>query len=238
MRLICGARQTGKTTRCVELIKEKLELAPDGEVRFIASHASSVEWRQLFETHGLDGRVKVEVNAGLHVSLPLTKEDPFFEEIFIDNYLLSDPNHLPRLIKMMASVEQWLETPITLVIQSGLEEVEVKDALNDLAHDVILDYLPKLDQEYSKMVIEERIATMLHSIFGSNIDLSEDSFEVKGAGGYVLAQLKKADQTSMTMGAKREGEMFVPLNIRRMSIEERNRLIKELLGRLCCLRSI
>lgn len=141
MRLICGARQTGKTTRCVELIKEKLELAPDGKVRFIASHASSVEWRQLFETHGLDGRVKVEVNAGLHVSLPLTKEDPFFEEIFIDNYLLSDPNHLPRLIRMMTSVEQWLETPVTLVATTGLEEGVIREAMASQPNEVIFEYL-------------------------------------------------------------------------------------------------
>lgn len=79
------------------------------------------------------------------------------------------------------------------------------------------------------MAIEQNVGAILHSIFRSNIDLTEDSFEVKGREGYILAQLKKPDHTVLTVGAKWVGEMLIPLNTTPLSQEERNQLISKLL---------
>lgn len=141
MRIICGARQTGKTTRCLQLVREKLESVPDGRVRFVVERGHVTQWQALFEEHKLSDRVSVELNPRLRVSLSLTKEDPFYEEIFIDDHTLSDPTKIPPLIRMLISVEHWLETPITLAINTTLDEGVIKKAIDEQPNEVLFEYI-------------------------------------------------------------------------------------------------
>lgn len=143
MRMIYGARQTGKTARYLELLKREVKINPEAKYRLIVRHGDFDTWNQLIVDHGLSHHIKLEFNPKVSIALAPLDEATVYDGVLIDSIQTIDPQRITKLVRQFSSVEHWLGSPFTLVVEGELKDDIVRKAIEDQPHEVAYEYLDR-----------------------------------------------------------------------------------------------